>query len=375
MDNLSVKARQVRNAGRYEDTQLVHLSDEELALLKQQWGVPGKNPDTGLPEYGILGKILKVAAPFASFIPGVGPLAAAALTAAAGTAGAALDKPKSGGGSGGSSKTGYTPVAKDPTFSAKLPEAKGIFADLAAKPSGMTPEDYLTYGQVKRTPQGVTMGKTGAQFFNYAKSPEQQQPVVEANAYFDAYPDVAAEWARLSGSDEGKATLSAIGVTTPQQFAQYHYTTFGSKENRNAPVGYTPPVAVNPAPPVPVAPSDLAVQAAQPTGEIDPAILAQLSVGGMPQAYKKGGSVRKEFAVHGEGTGRSDSIPAVLSDGEYVIDAETVALLGDGSSKAGAKALDDFRVNIRKHKGAKLAQGKFSVKAKAPHHYMTGGKV
>ena len=49
----------------------------------------------------------------------------------------------------------------------------------------MTPEDYLTYGQVKRTPQGVTMGKTGAQFFNYAKSPEQQQPVVEANAYFD----------------------------------------------------------------------------------------------------------------------------------------------------------------------------------------------
>ena len=221
MDNLSVKARQVRNAGRYEDTQLVHLSDEELALLKQQWGVPGKNPDTGLPEYGILGKILKVAAPFASFIPGVGPLAAAALTAAAGTAGAALDKPKSGGGSGGSSKTGYTPVAKDPTFSAKLPDAKGIFADLAAKPSGMTPEDYLTYGQVKRTPQGVTMGKTGAQFFDYAKSPEQQQPVVEANAYFDAYPAVAAEWARLSGSDEGKATLSAIGVTTPQQFAQY----------------------------------------------------------------------------------------------------------------------------------------------------------
>ena len=75
------------------------------------------------------------------------------------------------------------------------------------------------------------------------------------------------------------------------------------------------------------------------------------------------------------GTGRSDSIPAELSDGEYVIDAETVVLLGDGSSKAGAKALDDFRANIRKHKGAKLAQGKFSVKAKAPHHYMTGGKV
>jgi len=349
MNDLSVKARQVRDAGRYEDTQLVHLSDEELAMLRQQWGVPGKNPDTGLPEYGLLGKVLKVAAPFAAFIPGIGPITAAALTAAAGAAGSALDKKKSG---SASSATGYTPVAKDPTFSAKLPEARGIFADLAAKPSGMTPEDFLTYGQVNRTPQGVTMGKTGAQFFNYAKSPEQQMP--EANVYFDAYPDVAAEYTKLSGSPEGQATLASIGVKTPQQFASWHFSKYGSGEQRTAPKGYVPPKAVDPAvvPPVPVAPNDLAVQ-----------------------AYKKGGSVRKEFAVRGEGTGRSDSIPAVLSDGEYVMDAETVALLGDGSSKAGAEALDAFRVNLRKHKGAKLAQGKFSVKAKRPQQYMTGGKV
>ena len=351
MNELSVKARQVRDAGRYEDTQLVHLSDEELAMLRQQWGVPGRNPDTGLPEYGLLGSIIKKVLPVAvSFIPGIGPIAGAALAAGAGAGIDALGK-KKGGSKGSGATANYIPVAKDPTFSAKLPEAKGIFADLAAKPSGMSPEDFLAYGQVKRTPQGVTMGKTGAQFFNYAKSPEQQQPVVEANPYFDAYPDVAAEFARLSGSPEGKATLASIGVTTPQQFANYHFGTFGSRENRSAPTGYTaPPVAVNPT--VPVAPSDM-----------------------MVQEYKKGGSVRKEFAVRGEGTGRSDSIPAVLSDGEYVIDAETVALLGDGSSKAGAEALDEFRVNIRKHKGAKLAQGKFSVKAKAPHRYMTGGKV
>jgi hypothetical protein len=55
--------------------------------------------------------------------------------------------------------------------------------------------------------------------------------------------------------------------------------------------------------------------------------------------------------VEGGGTGRSDSIDAKLSDGEYVIDAETVALLGDGSSKAGAAKLDQFRANIRKQKG------------------------
>jgi hypothetical protein len=93
-------------------------------------------------------------------------------------------------------------------------------------------------------------------------------------------------------------------------------------------------------------------------------------------AAKRGGSSRRtEFAVNGAGTGRSDDIPAVLSDGEYVIDAETVALLGDGSNKAGAKKLDDLRVKVRKHKGQKLAKGRFSAKAKNPEAYLSGGRV
>jgi hypothetical protein len=93
-------------------------------------------------------------------------------------------------------------------------------------------------------------------------------------------------------------------------------------------------------------------------------------------AAKKGGAPAKEsFAVKGPGTGRSDEIPALLSDGEYVIDAETVALLGDGSSEAGAKRLDDFRVNVRKHKGSNLARGKFSANAKRPEKYLAGGRV
>jgi hypothetical protein len=87
------------------------------------------------------------------------------------------------------------------------------------------------------------------------------------------------------------------------------------------------------------------------------------------------GSSRDSFAVEGPGTGRSDDIPAVLSDGEYVIDAETVALLGDGSSKAGAKKLDEMRVKVRKHKGRNLAKGKFSVNAKRPEKYLSGGRT
>lgn len=59
--------------------------------------------------------------------------------------------------------------------------------------------------------------------------------------------------------------------------------------------------------------------------------------------------------LHGHGTGQSDEIegvtpsghPVLLSDGEYVIDAPTVAALGDGSTKAGARRLDEMRKQIR----------------------------
>jgi hypothetical protein len=79
--------------------------------------------------------------------------------------------------------------------------------------------------------------------------------------------------------------------------------------------------------------------------------------------------------VEGGGTGRSDSIDAKLSDGEYVIDAETVALLGDGSSKAGAAKLDQFRANIRKQKGKALSRGKISPDAEPPERYLMGGRA
>ena len=74
----------------------------------------------------------------------------------------------------------------------------------------------------------------------------------------------------------------------------------------------------------------------------------------------------------GAGSGRADTINAKLSDGEYVMDAETVAMLGDGSSEEGAKRLDQMRANLRKHKGKALAKGKFSPDAKSPLAYLKG---
>lgn len=89
-------------------------------------------------------------------------------------------------------------------------------------------------------------------------------------------------------------------------------------------------------------------------------------------AMAQGGLNAMARFVRGGGTGRSDEIDAKLSDGEYVIDAETVAMLGDGSSKAGAKRLDEMRASIRKHKGKVMARGKFSPDAKSPLTYLKG---
>jgi hypothetical protein len=88
----------------------------------------------------------------------------------------------------------------------------------------------------------------------------------------------------------------------------------------------------------------------------------------------RGGALsRVAMLAEGTGDGRSDTINARLSDGEYVIDAETVALLGNGSTKAGASALDMMRKQLRKQKGKNLAKGKFSPDAKSPLAYMRGG--
>jgi hypothetical protein len=47
-------------------------------------------------------------------------------------------------------------------------------------------------------------------------------------------------------------------------------------------------------------------------------------------------------------------------------------MLGDGSSKEGARRLDQMREQLRQHKGKSLAKGKFSPDAKSPLSYIKG---
>lgn len=82
--------------------------------------------------------------------------------------------------------------------------------------------------------------------------------------------------------------------------------------------------------------------------------------------------------VRGPGDGTSDSIKlknAWLSNGEYVVDAPTVSILGAGSNDAGAKKLDAFRAYARKHAGKHLVKGKQPMKGVDPSAYFYGGGV
>ena len=69
-----------------------------------------------------------------------------------------------------------------------------------------------------------------------------------------------------------------------------------------------------------------------------------------PEFFSEGGMMH--HYVKGGGTGTSDSIPAMLATGEFVIPADVVSGLGDGDNDSGAKVLDEFLAVIRKHKRA-----------------------
>lgn len=78
------------------------------------------------------------------------------------------------------------------------------------------------------------------------------------------------------------------------------------------------------------------------------------------------------FVGAGEGGGQDDMIDARLSPGEYVFDAESVSMLGDGDNAAGARKLDELREAMRAHKRS-APPDEIAPKAQGPLSYMKGG--
>jgi len=97
-------------------------------------------------------------------------------------------------------------------------------------------------------------------------------------------------------------------------------------------------------------------------------------------AFARGGAMPGNGAAQGalgllagNTAGQDDSINARLSDGEYVMDADIVAALGDGNTAAGARKLDQMRESIRRHKRS-APHDSIPPKAKSIEAYLKGGR-
>ena len=190
------------------------------------------------------------------------------------------------------------------------------------------------------------------------------------------------------GMAEGGMPKGGLGQTAPQT-----YYTFGTPvdplQNLRNPAPFQqqpqqPPMQPQ-MPPQAAQNAQQAPQGMQPMGMPQP--MPQMPQGMPPAGMKRGGlpewsnvpitngrlNFRQGAAVHGAGDGQSDDIPAMLADGEYVLDAELVAQIGNGSTKAGAQALDRFRENIRAHKRS-APINKIPPKTKALTSYLKGAR-
>lgn len=73
-----------------------------------------------------------------------------------------------------------------------------------------------------------------------------------------------------------------------------------------------------------------------------------MNMGGIA-ALAKGGYPRRTGQISGPGTEKSDSIPAMLSDGEFVMTAKAVRGAGKGSRRAGAKQMYKLMHQLEKN--------------------------
>jgi hypothetical protein len=492
---LASMAQRVQSAGRNGDTMLAHITPQEASLLERRGGLGSMNPNTGLPEYGFmkkLKKIVKAVAPIAvSFIPGIGPLAAAALSAGttaalggnlkesllsglggalgtvkgmnfAGNLGQSLNQAVPGlstlglsnqvlgsGILGGAASaiagknpltgaltaglTSYAAPKIAESLNANIAGSQGVTADMVrganiAAQTGGNPlvgagaagigsiaGNLMSDGSLLGPQAAVdSMGNKLPPLLGETPNPTdlvtldngmttQYQDMVPGSNYelaqtpvisgtvgapaptTGALSQVAQAAAPSTGfgfGDIAKVGLigSLIAGKTPQQAQQNIQDSALTAQQKEGMLRsltnytFSPNMTTFPTEGTPEYDklmSDLSKGIEQTYS--NPTFTEVKAKGGRTKRQPRGALSQMSYAVEGPGTGRSDSIDARLSDGEYVIDAETVALLGNGSTRAGAAMLDQMRQGIRQQKGKALAKGKFSPDAKSPLAYMKGG--
>ena len=344
---LAQKAQEVREAGRHGDDILIHVNEEELNWLKQHFGPGSTNPTTGLPQFNIFDMLLPIAANV--LLPGVGGTIGTALSSALG---------------GGELVSALAPMVGNALVGGGVSALTGgdfgtgalagglsqpILAALGAGGQGGVLSGLNLMGNpaAARTPSA---GQTVNSFTRGAtEAAGAAQQASATSSLMKAAPLLLAASALGGGGSKEEAPAPQVAQADTRRLEPVEFTREQINPNITTAYGYGPEQSFFKDNRLPMT--------AEEKKKLEEQGVQTASTG----RYVKGG-----------GTGTSDSIPAVLSDGEYVIDAQTVSMLGDGSSDAGAKKLDAMREKIRKHKGSALAQGKFAPDSKAPLSYIKG---
>ena len=336
-------ARQIEAQGRGPDTSLAHISPDESAMLDYMQGGRRMNPVTGLPEYSLFGKILKAVAKIGASTVGFmygGPLGAAAASAAVSKL------------TGDSWKSALTTGA-----------ISGITSGIGSYASGVGKgaSGLSRLGEVATT-SGNTIAAgalTPAVGFSPLTGPG-------ANTISEAVK-------------AGTMGASGLGVLAPSNIMNAGYGVLGAGLGAAIPTKGTPATAPTPAwATLPYDPNNVFSWMKKPSQQIaaSPVETYQNNAPEM-QMYADGGDVgmglpqsasmpqlmsaaqfgylnaRTGGMIAGPGDGKSDDIPALLSNGEHVIDAATVSDLGNGDNDAGQKRLEEIKHKIRSSAGRK----------------------
>ena len=395
--------------GRMGDTELVHMSPMEVKGLASL-GRLTRNPDTGLPEaFSIGGFFRDYVVPGAlAAIPGAGPIAGLGLgpTLAAGyqmaktgamggnfidaatagllsVAGTKLGEKLGGavggmgdvvGGTGASTGTDATTQAMAETIMGEaVPSGLGgvpITPDIAGKSASQLLKEGAT-----RIPN-TAAARTGELFSGAAPSMGERLGDF-ASAMIPKTPEAiggmggralasAAADAMLQEKLQSQAIPEQVkdAETVQQEFStgklqnlnpQYADRDLsasrivGAMQGTQAPLQFTDP-SYSPA----VTGNLSSILGAKNGGGLEDA-LESITEGAEKIADMEGGQVYFEGMVKGDGDGMSDDIPfsienkqpALLSRDEYVLPADVVSALGNGSSNAGADMLDKFMTDVR----------------------------
>jgi len=350
---LASAAEDVRGAGRYGDEMVVHINRREFDEMRERWGDPHINPETGLPEFFDLQDVwddakdtwndVKVyavpaaAAAAGAFLPQIGGAVSTFLPGVGqflgDTGTQALATGLLGAGAG------YLTNGGQGALLGGLAGAAGAYGGDLFR-NGV---DASAIGQILAKTGAGAAGAAGA-----AGGAGGEGAGMGGSAAIPALLMAGLNMAQSAFGNEDEALATAEGNFDDAQ--SQNNKPLPTWENRRKRKSYS------------ILPDY--------TQEGEREYFEDNSLDGTPQ-YADGGQVYGSFGGEGEVShGRSDDVEALLSENEYVIDAETVALLGNGSPEAGAERLDRMRANIRKHKGSALSAGAISPDALSPEQYL-----